>query len=320
VSTILKALKRLEAEREVQAPRPLREEVVAALEAAETVRQQRGRRWRLLAVASAGALVATGAAWLVLPRLSETLGGALRGSLSRPGAAGVAAPTAASQPAARATASAAPPAAPPQLAAGPSPSSVDSAAEPPLGSGAGSEASLPAATGAAPGEVPLVAVVQRPPPEPAFQDDEPPAAAPVAPPPGSIPPAPKQAPSFAAAPAVDAPPGSAAAVDRPAPSPPDEAVAESPRRARAAAPAPRPRSPARVRVANARDVDVLRTVWHPHPERRLALLLLPGESAARELREGDTAQGWTVLTIEPSSVVLLHDGVELRAAVGGGGR
>ena len=32
MSTILKALKRLEAEREVQAPRPLREEVVAALE------------------------------------------------------------------------------------------------------------------------------------------------------------------------------------------------------------------------------------------------------------------------------------------------
>ncbi len=214
-------------------------------------------------------------------------------------------------------ASATAPSTAPHAGPAPSPSSVDADAEAPLGSGAGGGAPL---AGAESGAVPLVAVVPRPPPQPELQPDEPAPGAPAGPPPGSIPPAPKQTPRYVrelAAPAPPAaPPGDA---DRAA-SASEEAPVAAPTPVHKTPASSRPRADTRVQVANPRDLDVLRTVWHPHPERRLALVLLPGESAARELREGETADGWTVLSIEPSSVVLLHDGVELRAAVGGGGR
>ena len=321
MSTILKALKRLEAAREVQAPRPLREEVVAALESAEAGRLRRSRRRRLVAAAGGGVLLAAIALWLALP----PLGRALRAALA-------ARPVAAVSPATvRPEARAVPPptARPSPAAAAPSPSGVASAREAPLGIGEtddNDDAELPA-TDAGVRSVPQVAVVQRPPPEPAFQDDQPApaeAAAPTGPPPGSIPPSPKQVPRYAAALAAQASPGAAGSPRAPEatePGPAGEAApAAAPAKPAPAAAPPRARAATRVRVTNARDVDVLRTVWHPHPDRRLALLLLPGESAARELREGETAEGWTVLTIEPSGVVLLHDGVQLRAAVGGGER
>jgi hypothetical protein len=196
---------------------------------------------------------------------------------------------------------------------------VDAEAEAPLGS-PGAEAQLPATPGAPPDEVPLVAVVPRPPPAPALQPDDAPPAAPAGPPPGSIPPSPKQNPRAAAELGAQAAPPSPADVEPSATASSGRAAAAPPQPARKAAASPRARPSTRVRVANARDVDVLRTVWHPHPERRLALVLLPGESAARELREGESAQGWTVLHIDPASVLLLHDGVEVRASVGGGGR
>ena len=58
-------------------------------------------------------------------------------------------------------------------------------------------------------------------------------------------------------------------------------------------------------------VAVLRTVWHPKPERRTAWLESPGEAAPREYREGDHLGTLTLLRIEPSGVVFERDGVEI---------
>jgi hypothetical protein len=62
-------------------------------------------------------------------------------------------------------------------------------------------------------------------------------------------------------------------------------------------------------------VLVSSTVWHPRRDRRLAMVALEG-GATRELHEGDAIGPLVVSEIGPSSVVFLHDGVELRRRVG----
>ena len=76
--------------------------------------------------------------------------------------------------------------------------------------------------------------------------------------------------------------------------------------------AAKPPPPAPVAVPG---VLVSSTVWHPQRDRRLAVVALEG-SAARELHEGDVIGSFVISEIEPSSVVFLHDGVELRRRVG----
>lgn len=74
--------------------------------------------------------------------------------------------------------------------------------------------------------------------------------------------------------------------------------------------------PARRRSARAAPatagIFVLRTVWHPRPERRTALLSTPGSDAPREYHEGEHIGSLTLLRIEPSGVVFERDGVEIR--------
>lgn len=65
-------------------------------------------------------------------------------------------------------------------------------------------------------------------------------------------------------------------------------------------------------------VVVLRTVWHPKPERRVARLQLPGMEEPIEVHEGDSVKSYFVKAIEPSGVVLEHGGRELRRGVGSG--
>jgi hypothetical protein len=62
-------------------------------------------------------------------------------------------------------------------------------------------------------------------------------------------------------------------------------------------------------------ISVLRTVWHPKPERRTAWLEAPGDASPRELREGDRVGSLTLLRIEPSAVIFDRDGVELRERI-----
>jgi hypothetical protein len=57
-------------------------------------------------------------------------------------------------------------------------------------------------------------------------------------------------------------------------------------------------------------------VWHPKPERRVARILAPGATTPVEVHEGDTVASYLVKTIEPSGVVLVQNGRELRRSIG----
>jgi len=78
---------------------------------------------------------------------------------------------------------------------------------------------------------------------------------------------------------------------------------------RAAAPAPILRPPVP-------GVYVERTIWHPLAERRVAVVEVEGSEGTLELHEGDVVGPLVVGKIEPSSVFFVHDGVELRRRVG----
>lgn len=82
-------------------------------------------------------------------------------------------------------------------------------------------------------------------------------------------------------------------------------------------PPPLPRAAERsIRRPPVPDVYVERTIWHPMAERRVAVIELEGSGEARELHEGDVVGPLVVGKIEPSGVLFLHDGVELRRRVG----
>jgi hypothetical protein len=61
-------------------------------------------------------------------------------------------------------------------------------------------------------------------------------------------------------------------------------------------------------------VQVQRTSWHPMAERRSAMVEADG--GVIEVREGDAVGAWVVATIEPSGVVFLRNGVEVRRRIG----
>jgi hypothetical protein len=61
---------------------------------------------------------------------------------------------------------------------------------------------------------------------------------------------------------------------------------------------------------------VERTLWHPDSARRLAVLQVEGRDAAVELREGDAVGDLVVQQIDPSGVLFLHRGIEIRRRVG----
>ena len=63
-------------------------------------------------------------------------------------------------------------------------------------------------------------------------------------------------------------------------------------------------------------VAVLGTTWHPDAERRRAKVQMHGHDTAVELREGVAVGTLVVVKIEPSGVVFLHEGREVRRAVG----
>jgi hypothetical protein len=69
-------------------------------------------------------------------------------------------------------------------------------------------------------------------------------------------------------------------------------------------------------TAPAPEVVVTRTIWHPSAERRVALVLGAGDSQEREVHEGESVGSLQVLRIEPSDVVFLREGVEVRLRVG----
>ncbi|NNL87294.1 MAG: hypothetical protein HKP27_16655 [Myxococcales bacterium] len=68
------------------------------------------------------------------------------------------------------------------------------------------------------------------------------------------------------------------------------------------------------------DVAVLKTAWHPDAARRSARIEVQGFPEALNLREGDAVGTLVVVSIEPSAVVFLHGGREVRHGVGGASR
>jgi hypothetical protein len=85
--------------------------------------------------------------------------------------------------------------------------------------------------------------------------------------------------------------------------------------------APREREPegaASKEIARAEipGVRVERTVWHPIAERRVATIQLEQTAERREIHEGDAVGPLVVSEIEPSGVVFVHEGVELRRRIG----
>jgi hypothetical protein len=63
-------------------------------------------------------------------------------------------------------------------------------------------------------------------------------------------------------------------------------------------------------------VQVARTHWHPTPDKRIAIVEVEGRPGPVELHEGDLVGSLVVGTIQPSGVVFLRDGVEVRQPVG----
>jgi hypothetical protein len=284
MSTILKALRRLEEERDVQEERPLREQVAAPRAAAP-----RGMARPLTSLAL---ILGVGVGAGVLAFWSA------QRDAKAPAASEASTPrVASSRPAEPAPAAPAPlPPAPveptpaPELA-GPDPGAAllpEPAPEP-------ERRELPSGALAS-----RVEVVRRPPPEPRIVDSEPAVVEPSAAVPTSVATRPK-------VPAASPPPPRSA---RSAPRERTSSVAaQRPAPARPAAPPPKPR-------AVTPGVHVERTVWHPVSDRRVAVVALDGAGGPREIREGDAVGSLVVSEIEPSGVVFLHQGVELRRRVG----
>ncbi len=61
--------------------------------------------------------------------------------------------------------------------------------------------------------------------------------------------------------------------------------------------------------------SVSRTIWHPDPARRVAVVKLLGRPSQR-LGEGDVVAGFTVVEIGLTGVELERDGVVLKRRVG----
>jgi hypothetical protein len=106
----------------------------------------------------------------------------------------------------------------------------------------------------------------------------------------------------------------------PAPPEPIEIAAAVPK------PAPVPESiPAPVREpenkfvqrAKVPSIRIEKTIWHPDTDRRIAIVKLADAEEVLRLKEGDAIGPLVVESIKPGSVLFNHDGIEIRYNVGG---
>jgi hypothetical protein len=137
------------------------------------------------------------------------------------------------------------------------------------------------------------------PPPPVVKPLPPPEKAAVAPPPPPV-----EKPAVRPPPPVEKPPAVEPVIQPPPP------IARPP-----ASKAP---APARVATVKPPKVTVKRTIWHPTPERRVARIEAEGHKSPLELHEGDAVGTLVVLEIQPSGVVFLHGAEKLHRKVGGG--
>jgi hypothetical protein len=278
VSTILKALRRLEEEKTRDgAPRPLREEVASG------PGERSGRRWTLLIPVLAlavGAGIGASAWWLWPSELERAVDTA-----SAPSVAVTPEPL---QPVA------APPVEIPPVEELPPP--IEDA----------NAAALQEALAAAAPEMPGipddafasdVEVVDRPVPTPRIE--------PPPPPPVEIAVAEPEPP--APAPRVEPPTPTRVAREIP-PEPDPVPERREPERAASVAP------PAAPVPAPAADVYVTRTQWHPEHTRRSAQVQVAGQD--RSVKEGDVVGDYLVDEIKPTGVILSRDGETIEQKIG----
>jgi len=175
------------------------------------------------------------------------------------------------------------------------------------------KAPAPAPVAKAPAPAP---VAKAPAPAPVAKAPAP-APAPVAkaPAPAPVAKAPAPAPVAKAPAPVAKAPAPAPVAKAPAPAPVAKAPAPAPKAtpvAVAKATPPRPEPAAKVQLPG---VQVERTTWHPSAARRTALLTL-ASGEEQEVHEGDAVGRLVVEKIEPSGVVFLAEGVEVRRRIG----
>ena len=126
------------------------------------------------------------------------------------------------------------------------------------------------------------------------------------------------------APAPPAPVEVAVVAAKPAPAPPAPVEVA----AVAAKPAPTAASPSFptairepeqriVQRAELPTLSVEKTIWHPYAYRRVAVVKLIDVEKVLRLKEGDAVGPLVVKTINPGSVLFNHDGIEIRYNVGG---
>ena len=63
-------------------------------------------------------------------------------------------------------------------------------------------------------------------------------------------------------------------------------------------------------------LSVDQTIWHPNPDRRLAIVELVDSGDALRLKEGDVVGPLVIWEIRPGGVLFNHDGVEIEYRVG----
>ncbi len=103
---------------------------------------------------------------------------------------------------------------------------------------------------------------------------------------------------------------------------PFEVAALAPKPAPAAAAAPIPaaiREPEREIVPRAKlpTLRVEKTIWHPDVDRRIAVVRLTDAEESLQLKEGDAVGPLVIKAIKPGSVLFNHDGIEIVYNVGG---
>lgn len=291
MSTILKALRRLEEEKNSQEKPALRESVVAVSPPVSR------KRPIFFLIALALVVLVAGVSWWQLRRVE----------FQEPVVADVAAPAAAvREPKARSTVIPSPPVpAPPRIVSGePSPRAPQERIPP------------------APKPEPVAVVETSPAPAPNTVSPSAPAVVetpPVPAPEPVSPPAPAVAKRPAPAPSTSVPEepiwSKEVAVVKPR-SASEPRPAETTRTITAPAPRPAPREQPSFQRVPMPEVVVTRTLWHPLSERRSAVVQVEGETDVRQMSEGDSVGGLVLLRIEPSGVVFAHDGVQIQRRVG----
>jgi hypothetical protein len=298
VSTILKALQRVEGEKGGDGGEAdgLREGLVPQ---GEPLRRESGSRWRIGMISLLAAILLGFFLWWMIPT-----GEVVQPSAGLPPAV-AAAPERPSEPSRRLERRL-----PPKPETRPETKPATSLAR--TAAPAGSPPALAAPqTIASP---PAPAPIEKPAPRVPVAEASPPSIA--------EPPAPRERVVVAPPPSppIEEPTPRRRVAERPPPSatpPTPDARPETPPPPRTAEP-PVPKAPAPAVVATVRPPKVLvkRTIWHPTPGRRVAEVEVEGRKGALELHEGDAVGTLVVAEIQPSGVVFLHGGEELHRKVG----